>query len=302
VDMGYTWHDYWGKGTHRYKLIGLTILFYTLCGVIITFAAFFIDVGKSDCIRTLVVVVVTGSMCLIFTIISALDVIERGSVFISSLLSLDSMLLLMKILAVETTNCNVLNYYLSSTTVIICTTFIIGFIGIGYSSLYYFVAPRTVDNATPPPRRLRTTNSYGVVSHDSGFPSTLSDMMRPRRDSVILDLTDSVLNDKRAYNYSKYHAVFTFGCMYLGTSFTTIVGSPVMFWLIFSVMCVVFIIYIWTLLAPLFFRKLRLPNKDSPKFPLPDKSISIQEKMVDRGVLLPENFIIGESDELLVNT
>jgi len=293
VDLGYTWLEYWGKGVHRYKLIALTILFYTICGAILTFVIFFIKVG-SDCIRTLVIVVVTGSMCLLFTFISALDIIERGSVFISSLLSLDSMLLLMKNLAVETVNCNVLNYYLSSNNVILGTTFIVGFIGVGYSSLYYFVAPRAVETS-PPSRRLRTANSYGG-SYDSGFQS-MENQTKKRRDSVIINLTDSVLGHKKPYNYAKYHAVFTFGSMYLGTSFSPIEGSSVMFWLIFSVLCVVFIIYIWTLLAPLFIRKLRLP-KESQILSFADKS-SISENIVDRSVLLPDNLVLSVSDELI---
>jgi len=208
-----------------------------------------------------VVVTLTAVACLIFSIISALDVIERGSVFISSLLSLDCMIMLIYILSVEYKSCNVLiSYFQSTETAIIICSFLFGIVGIGYSSLYYFVASRTRGTQE---RQLRSPDSrnYGTLSTEYGSANDVTEKPQKESTSVLIHISHTVLGNKKAYNFAKFHAVFTFGSMYLGTAFSPVQESSTMFWMIFSLICVVSLMYIWSLVAPLWLRQLRVPTE-----------------------------------------
>jgi len=224
-------------------------------------------------------VVVTS---IVFSATSAADKIERGSLFISSVLTLDCLLLILSALAETADQCNGLAVYdLLRNIVVIFLASVFSLIAVGYSSLHYFVALRKfAKKRNVYSRDYAGSNSNGLVyvgrGHGHGHPHHYGNIQPEdppttrysSSGSVIVSIRENLIGTtKKPYSFTKFHLVFTFAGMYLGMAFSrkdSTVGpdSHILLWIIVSVQGITVLLYIWSLIAPLFIEKLQVPQTE----------------------------------------
>uniref|UniRef100_A0A6B2L564 Uncharacterized protein n=1 Tax=Arcella intermedia TaxID=1963864 RepID=A0A6B2L564_9EUKA len=286
VDFGYTWHEAWAApygSKWSYLLITTTSVFYSLSACIVASLFYFFFYPTPKCAQSAGVIVETVLGVVLFSIISALEKIERGSLFISSVLSFDCLLLIFGALT-ETDICNKLEADDTFQKLIVFTLgSFFSVIAVSYSSLYYFVAERKVSDAKIIVKH-NLTESMGSMG-SGGYGKMAGGHGHPHHYGAIIKDTDHLTpispeEEKKPYSFTKFHLVFAFAGLYLGMVFAyrdspkLATQSVIVFWVSVAVQILTSLLYIWSLVAPLFITKLQTPHKRDSIYiaAMPDQS------------------------------
>jgi len=256
VDFSYTWHETWASYETRTWniLIWVTTVIFYLISIAVAVISYFYLL-ETAWFRNVIVLTETIVSCLVVSLISLHPKIERGSLLISSVLTLYCLLIIASAMAGSTTRAS--TTLIENYIYIVAMASLSSMIAVFYSSLYYFSAHRYL--YTPEGNSsgyLRVT----IATEDGGSFS----------EEPLLE------TNRSPYSLYKFHFVFAFGGLYLGMVFTNwettkeamdiSYDNNLAYWIKFAVQVTTVVLYAWSLLAPLFIERLNTRRDGSVVF------------------------------------
>lgn len=209
--------------------------------IIIFQGLWFVGDRLESCAKNFGVLVETGVICLLLTMLSAYHKIERGSLLVASVVSLYSITLVGSAIIgnAQGSNCTAPHSIQRSDLYIELMGVIFSAIVVSYNSLRYVVSHRSVLQA-----------AYQASSGEE----------------ILSDLPPELATsqDYLQYNLSFFHFVYTFAACYLSMLFTDwditldhekTDSDILVFWLKVIVQILCAVLYMWSLVAPLILKR-----------------------------------------------
>jgi len=146
VDAAYALYERWGseEGEKLYTrfILGFTVGSYFVSGVLLSIFAYLTILDPLQCASNLAVVVVTVLSSMVYSVVSSISSVERGSLMVSSFVTLFSVLMASSSL-IGSSTCNRWSYHTSDIYYMLVST-LLSVVVLIYNSLHYVVAGRTM--------------------------------------------------------------------------------------------------------------------------------------------------------------
>eukprot|EP01125_Pyxidicula_operculata_P017641 TRINITY_DN6205_c0_g1_i2.p1 TRINITY_DN6205_c0_g1~~TRINITY_DN6205_c0_g1_i2.p1 ORF type:complete len:232 (+),score=26.87 TRINITY_DN6205_c0_g1_i2:1056-1751(+) len=224
-------------------------------------------IPPSDCAINFGFITMTIICCILISVLTSLDIMERGSLFTSSVLSCFCVTVTWS--AVVSSNEGVVpachssiavkfNYWVDGVTGFVAVLVVL------YSTVHYFVAPRKTIQSYYFNTSVKSLEDDSVLDNDEGFQVNYAE-------------------NKKPYNYAYFHLVMAFGSIYMGMVFTdwdatgnfiNDVDSGILeYWIKFTVVVLTVLLYVWSIAAPFFIKKY-IPQEEPSDNQFTNKDLS----------------------------
>eukprot|EP01126_Amoeba_proteus_P038286 TRINITY_DN3983_c0_g2_i11.p1 TRINITY_DN3983_c0_g2~~TRINITY_DN3983_c0_g2_i11.p1 ORF type:complete len:423 (-),score=32.10 TRINITY_DN3983_c0_g2_i11:636-1904(-) len=260
VDFAYVWYEMWAsKNSYYYNVLlsSVAVLLFSVSIGLTSYSFAIFVPTTNDCKINIAILSETCAVCFIFTYISFHSRVERGTPMVSAFVTFWSVCLTGSAISGWQNSCQVNppSGYDTFYTTVSC---LFATVVIFYNSLHYLVAQQNPEVAVVTQTNYSGTSGVqmaSVVTSLSGSHSSLS-LLKPTRLSDI----------QMSYNLAQFHFTFAFGALYLGLIFAgwnlTNIPDPekmgsIIFGIYFVVQVITALLYLWSLVSPLF----SLPSK-----------------------------------------